>query len=133
MEQVRRTLAECLKTAVTITMIRGEPTLVFWRVPDLREGLRAANDMGLALTCPRSVTDRIFGLLVDDEREASMVAGGDTSGLRNRVQGGAETTTAITDASRQRARQPTNWTVLEPTEAVGGLGGFDTGPVATVT
>lgn len=44
-------------------MVGGEPTLVFWRARDLREALQAADDMGLALTCPRSVTDRILGLL----------------------------------------------------------------------
>jgi len=38
--------------------------LVFRRVRDLREALKAANDMGLTLTCPRSVTDRVLGLLL---------------------------------------------------------------------
>ena len=58
---------------VTIAMIRGEPTLVFRRVQDLREALKAADDMGLPFTSPRCVTDRILGLLlphlVDDEGE----------------------------------------------------------------
>ena len=55
-------------------MVGGEPTLVFWRVRDLREALKAADDTGLALTCPRSVTDRILSLLfphlMDGEGEA---------------------------------------------------------------
>ena len=55
-------------------MIGGEPTLAFWRVGDLPEALKAADDMGLALTCPRSVTERILRLLlphlVNDESEA---------------------------------------------------------------
>ena len=59
---------------VTITMGRGEPTLVLWRVQDLRKALKAADDMGLPLTSPRSVADRILRLLlphlVDDEGEA---------------------------------------------------------------
>ena len=59
---------------MTMSMVGGEPMLVFWRVRDLGEALEAADDMGLALTCPRSVTDRILGLvfprLVDGEVEA---------------------------------------------------------------
>ncbi len=55
-------------------MVGGEPMLVFWRVRDLREAMEAADDMGLALTCPRSVTDRILDLvlphLVGGEGEA---------------------------------------------------------------
>ena len=49
---------------VTFTMVRGEPSLVFWRVQDLRKALEAADDMGLPLTCPRPVTDRVLGLLL---------------------------------------------------------------------
>lgn len=41
--------------------VGGEPTLAFWRGGDLREALKAADDVGLALTCPRSVTDKILG------------------------------------------------------------------------
>jgi hypothetical protein len=59
---------------MTMAMVGGEPMLVFWCVRDLDEALEAADDMGLALTCPRSVTDRILGLvlphLVDGEGEA---------------------------------------------------------------
>ncbi len=54
--------------------VGGEPTLAFWRGGDLREALKAADDVGLALTCTRSVTDKILGLvfpdLVDGEGEA---------------------------------------------------------------
>lgn len=57
-----------------MAMVGGEPALVFWRAGDLREALKAADDVGLPLTCPRSVTDRILGLvfpnLVDGEGEA---------------------------------------------------------------
>ena len=45
-------------------MVGGEPMLVFWRVRDFREALKTADDMGLALTCPRTVTDRVLGLLL---------------------------------------------------------------------
>ena len=57
-----------------MSMVGGEPTLVCWRVGDLPDALKAADDMGLALTCPRSVTERILGVvfprLVDREDEA---------------------------------------------------------------
>lgn len=63
-----------MEKGTTIMMIRGEPTLVFWRLQDFREALKAADDMGLALTCPCAVADRIVDLLlphlVDDEGEA---------------------------------------------------------------
>ncbi|MXX33723.1 MAG: hypothetical protein F4Z50_03065 [Gemmatimonadetes bacterium] len=49
---------------ITIAMVGGEPMLVFWHVRDLREALETADDMGLTLTCPRSVTDRLLGLLL---------------------------------------------------------------------
>ena len=56
-----------------MAMAGGEPTPIFWRVRDLPEALKAGDDMGLALVCPRSVTDRILGLvfhhLVDGEGE----------------------------------------------------------------
>ena len=61
---------------VTITMVPGEPTLVLWRVQDLREALNATDDMGLRrpLASPRTVADKILRLLlphlVDDESEA---------------------------------------------------------------
>ena len=48
---------------VTITMVGGEPTPVFWRVQDLREALEAAYDIRLPLTSPRSVADKLLGLL----------------------------------------------------------------------
>jgi len=51
----------------TVALTRFAPRrslLVFRRVRDLREALKAANDMGLTLTCPRSVTDRVLGLLL---------------------------------------------------------------------
>lgn len=58
----------------TITMVRGEPTLVCWCGRDLREVLKAEDNTDLALTCPGSVADRIVGWvlprLVDDEGEA---------------------------------------------------------------
>ena len=41
---------------VTIAMVDGEPTPVFWRVQDLREALEAAYDVRLPLTSPRSRT-----------------------------------------------------------------------------
>ena len=44
---------------VTITMLDGEPTLVFWRVEDLLEGLDASRDMGLPVTSTRKVGDEI--------------------------------------------------------------------------
>ncbi|MDE0073568.1 MAG: hypothetical protein OXR82_08120 [Gammaproteobacteria bacterium] len=49
---------------ITIAMAGGEPMLVFWRVRDLGEALKAAHDMGLPLTSPRSVADTILGPLV---------------------------------------------------------------------
>ena len=59
---------------LTITMVRGEPRLAFWRVEDLRDALKAASDVGLPVTSPRSVADKILGLLlphlVDEEGEA---------------------------------------------------------------
>ena len=45
-------------------MVGGEPTLVFWRVQDLREALEPGNHRGLPLTHPRSVGNRILGLLL---------------------------------------------------------------------
>jgi len=53
-----------LTPRMTIAMVGGEPTLVFWRVRDLSEALQAAHDMGLPLTSPRSVADTILGLLL---------------------------------------------------------------------
>ena len=53
-----------LTRGITISMVGGEPTLVFWRVRDLLEALKAADDMGLSLTSPRSVADTILGLLL---------------------------------------------------------------------
>ena len=47
---------------VTIAMVDGEPTPVFWRVQDLREALEAAYDVRLPLTSPRSA-DKLLGLL----------------------------------------------------------------------
>lgn len=49
-----------------MAMVGVEPTLVFWRGGDLVEALKAADDVGLALTCPRSVTDKILGLVFPD-------------------------------------------------------------------
>jgi len=37
---------------VTITMVAGEPTLVFWRIEDVGKGLDVSRDMGLPLTSP---------------------------------------------------------------------------------
>lgn len=45
-------------------MVGGEPMLVLWRARDLLEALKAADDMGLPLTSPRSVADTILGLLL---------------------------------------------------------------------
>ena len=61
--QERSAKPSALTRRLTIAMVGGEPTLVFWRVGDLPEALKAADDMGLALTCPRSVTERILGLV----------------------------------------------------------------------
>lgn len=44
---------------VTITMLAGEPTLVFWRVEDFRAALDASRDTGLPITSPRSVAKEI--------------------------------------------------------------------------
>ena len=40
-------------------MLLGEPTLVFWRVGDLFEAMRASREMGLPLTSPESVADEV--------------------------------------------------------------------------
>ena len=62
-------------TRVTITMVGGEPTPVFRRVPDLRNALAVDDDMGPPLTSPRSVAATIIGLLysglADDGGEPS--------------------------------------------------------------
>ena len=49
---------------MAITMARGELSLVFWRVQDLWDPLKAAEGMGLPLTSPQSVADKILGLLL---------------------------------------------------------------------
>ena len=45
---------------VTITMVDGEPTLVFWRIEDYLAGLMVSRDTGLPLTSPKEVEDEIF-------------------------------------------------------------------------
>ena len=45
---------------ITIAMVAGEPTLVFWRVEDLGEALDASRDTGLPLTSPQEVADEIY-------------------------------------------------------------------------
>ena len=45
-------------------MVGGEPTLVYWRVQDLREAPVAAWDIGLSLTSLWSVADKLLGLTV---------------------------------------------------------------------
>jgi len=45
-------------------MVGGEPTLVFWRVQDLLEALKAADDMGLPVTSPKSVADTVLTRLL---------------------------------------------------------------------
>lgn len=69
--QERSGKPSALTRGITIAVVGGEPTLVFWRVRDLSEALQAAHDMGLPLTSPRSVADTILGLLLPrltDER-----------------------------------------------------------------
>jgi len=62
--QERSEKPSALTRGITISMVGGEPTLVFWRVRDLLEALKAADDMRLPLTSPRSVADTILGLLL---------------------------------------------------------------------
>ena len=62
--QERSERPSALTRRLTIAMVGGKPTLVFWRVRDLSEALKAADDMGLPLTCPRSVADTILGLVL---------------------------------------------------------------------
>jgi len=45
---------------VTITMLSGEPTLVFWRIEDFKEAVDASRDMGLPVTSTKKVGDEIF-------------------------------------------------------------------------
>lgn len=59
---------------VTIMMLDGEPTLVFWRVEDFKEGVDASRDMGLPVTSTKKVGDEIFrrlrrALMEDPEPE----------------------------------------------------------------
>ncbi len=53
-----------LHRAVTLAMVLGEPTLVFWRIEDLLEALQAAADMGLPLTSPPEISDEIINRLL---------------------------------------------------------------------
>ena len=62
--QERSGKPSALTRGITIAVVGGEPTLVFWRVRDLLEALKAADEMGLPLTSPRSVADTILGLLL---------------------------------------------------------------------
>ena len=45
---------------LTITMVAGEPTLVFWRVEDCLTALKASRETGLPITSPKKVTDEIY-------------------------------------------------------------------------
>ena len=45
---------------VTITMVAGEPTLVFWRIEDFLAALDARRDTGLPMTSPRYIEDEII-------------------------------------------------------------------------
>ena len=45
---------------VTIAMVAGEPTLVFWRVEDLGAALDASRNTGLPLTSPQEVADEVL-------------------------------------------------------------------------
>ena len=60
-----------LHRAVTLAMVLGEPTLVFWRIEDLLEALQASCDMGLPLTRPPEISDeiinRLFRALLEDD------------------------------------------------------------------
>lgn len=49
-----------LQSAVTLAIVQYEPTLVFWKIEDLREALAAAHDMGLPLTSPPDVADEFI-------------------------------------------------------------------------
>lgn len=62
--QQRSAKPSALTRRMTIALVGAEPTVVFWRVRDFGEALKATADMGLPPTRPRSVTDRIFGLLL---------------------------------------------------------------------
>ena len=53
-----------LHKCLTLTMQLGEPVLVFWRVGDLLEALRASREMGLPLTSPASVADEVTARLL---------------------------------------------------------------------
>ena len=63
---------------VMIAINRGEPTLIFWRLEDLPEALRVADDIGLPLASPPDV---------EDEISSSSVAPWPISTWRTRVSG----------------------------------------------
>ncbi len=44
---------------VTMAMVGGEPTLVFWRVEDFGKAMDAGRDTGLPITSPPAVADEI--------------------------------------------------------------------------
>ncbi|MDE2751498.1 MAG: hypothetical protein OXI83_02865 [Gemmatimonadota bacterium] len=46
--------------SVTITLVAGEPTLVFWRARDFGKALDVSRDTGLPLTTPPNVTDQVY-------------------------------------------------------------------------
>ena len=48
---------------VMIAIDGGEPILVFWRLEDLREALRVADDIGLPLTSPPDVEEELLVLI----------------------------------------------------------------------
>ncbi|MDE2783582.1 MAG: hypothetical protein OXK77_11550 [Gemmatimonadota bacterium] len=58
---------------VTMAMVGGEPTLVFWRVEDFGRAMRASRDTGLPFTSPPKVADeiieRIRRVLTEDDPE----------------------------------------------------------------
>lgn len=51
---------QILLRTITLTMLDEEPTLVLWHAEDFLEALRAADDMGLPLTCPPDVDEVLF-------------------------------------------------------------------------
>ena len=52
--------SDAMVKGVTITMVAGEPTLVFWRVEDYRAAMVASRETGLPMTSPDWVADEIL-------------------------------------------------------------------------
>ncbi len=69
--------SDTMVRGVTIAMVAGEPTLVFWRVKDLGKGLDVSRDTGLPLTSPQEVADEVLErfrrwIMEDPEPESGM-------------------------------------------------------------